>query len=273
VLTQVAQGVLVHQSDFLQSNAVVVQGPDGVLLIDPGITVNELACLATDLRESGQSVVAGFATHPHWDHVLWHAEFGEAARYGTERCAGDMRNLLASADWKDQVAEVLPPENAAEIPLELFGLITGLPTDASHVPWDGPRVRVIEHQAHVAGHAALLIEERGVLVAGDMLSDILVPFLELETADPIGDYLTSLQLFEDLANGIGVVVPGHGSVGDAAQFGERIELDRAYVRALRDGGGSDDPRLTTGPHKQWLPGVHEWQLSQIMKASRDTAAA
>ncbi len=27
------------------------------------------------------------------------------------------------------------------------------------------------------GHAALLIEERGVLVAGDMLSDFLIPLL------------------------------------------------------------------------------------------------
>jgi hypothetical protein len=34
LLRQVAQGVLVHQSEFCQSNAVVVQGQSGVLLID-----------------------------------------------------------------------------------------------------------------------------------------------------------------------------------------------------------------------------------------------
>jgi len=38
VLTQVAKGVLVHQSELLQNNTVVVQGRAGVLLIDPGIT-------------------------------------------------------------------------------------------------------------------------------------------------------------------------------------------------------------------------------------------
>jgi hypothetical protein len=27
--------------------------------------------------------------------------------------------------------------------------------------WDGAQVRIIEHQAHAPGHAALLIEERG----------------------------------------------------------------------------------------------------------------
>jgi glyoxylase-like metal-dependent hydrolase (beta-lactamase superfamily II) len=57
MLRQVADGVLIHESEFLQSNAVVVQGRTGVLLIDPGITGDEMACLANDLRELGQPVV------------------------------------------------------------------------------------------------------------------------------------------------------------------------------------------------------------------------
>jgi glyoxylase-like metal-dependent hydrolase (beta-lactamase superfamily II) len=89
MLKRVAQGVLIHESEFLQSNAVVVQGRDGVLLIDAGITGDEMADLANDLHELGQPVVAGFSTHPHWDHLLWHAKFGEAPRYGTARCAAD----------------------------------------------------------------------------------------------------------------------------------------------------------------------------------------
>ena len=184
MLRQVAEGVLVHQSELLQSNAVVVQGRAGVLLIDPGITGDEMACLANDLRELGQPVVAGFSTHPDWDHVLWHAELGEAPRYGTARCAASMRDLLSNADWKARVAEGLPPEIADEIPLDLFGLITGLPAETAQIPWDGPKVRIIEHQAHAPGHAALLIEERGVLVAGDMLSDVLIPMLDLERRGP-----------------------------------------------------------------------------------------
>lgn len=98
MLRQVAEGVLIHQSELLQNNAVVVHGRDGVLLIDPGIRGSEMVCLANDLRESGQPVVAGFLTHPDWDHVLWHAELGEAPRYGTARCAARVRDLLSIAD-------------------------------------------------------------------------------------------------------------------------------------------------------------------------------
>ena len=53
VLRQVAEGVLIHESEFMQSNAVVVQGRAGVLLIDPVVTGSEIACLANDLSELG----------------------------------------------------------------------------------------------------------------------------------------------------------------------------------------------------------------------------
>jgi glyoxylase-like metal-dependent hydrolase (beta-lactamase superfamily II) len=266
VLRQVAEGVLVHESEFLQSNAVVVKGRDGVLLIDPGIESSEIAALANDLGELGQPVVTGFSTHPHWDHVLWHPDLGEPPRYGTARCAAAIRGLLSQADWKAQVAETLPPEIAEEVPLDLFGLITGLPAETARIPWDGPRVRIIEHQAHAPGHAALWIEERGVLVAGDMLSDVLIPFLDLEADDPIGHYLAALDLLEGVADDVEVLVPGHGSVGGSGQARARIEQDRAYVHALRDGGDPDDPRLRpTAPNGEWLPGVHEWQQKQFAR--------
>lgn len=92
----------------------------------------------------------------------------------------------------------------------------------------------------------MLIEPQGVLVAGDMLSDILMPFLDLAADDPVGDHLAALERFERLADRVAVVVPGHGSVGDAADFRARLELDRAYVEAVRDGRSPADPRVGPG---------------------------
>jgi glyoxylase-like metal-dependent hydrolase (beta-lactamase superfamily II) len=271
MLKQVADGVLIHQSELIQNNTVVVQGRAGVLLIDPGITGDEMACLAKDLRELDQPVVAGFSTHPDWDHVLWHAELGEAPRYGTTRCAAYMRDLLSNADWKARVAEGLPPEIAEETPLDLFGLITGLPAGTTRIPWDGPQVRIVEHPAHAPGHAALLIEERGVLVAGDMLSDVLIPMLDNSnsTNHPIEDYLVGLRLIEDVADDVDVLVPGHGSVGGAGQVRARIDLDRAYVHALRDGHAPDDPRLgaSAKPGWEWVSDIHTGQVQSLARRS------
>jgi glyoxylase-like metal-dependent hydrolase (beta-lactamase superfamily II) len=156
---------------------------------------DEMDCVASDLSDSGQAVVAGFSTHPHWDHLLWHAGLGVAPRFGTARCAVTDRDRLSGG--VDAVAKAAGiPE---QVPLDLLGLVTGLPAETARIPWDGSQVRIIEHQAHAPGHAALLIEERGVLVAGDMLSDVLIPLLDLnDTADPIEDYLAALRLLEDL---------------------------------------------------------------------------
>ena len=271
MLRQVAEGVLIHQSEFCQSNAVVVHGRAGVLLIDPGVLGHEMACLSNDLSDSGRTVVAGFSTHPHWDHLLWHARLGAAPRYGTARCAATVRDRLPDARGEGpHRRELIPPDMAGQVPLDLLGLITGLPAGMARIPWDGPQVRIIEHQAHAPGHAALLIGERGVLVAGDMLSDVLIPMLDLNgTADPIEDYLTALRLLEGVAGDVDVLVPGHGSIGGADQVRARIDQDRAYVHALRDAGVPGDPRV--GPSAKdgwdWVAGVHEGQLQRLARRS------
>jgi glyoxylase-like metal-dependent hydrolase (beta-lactamase superfamily II) len=261
MLRQVADGVLVHQSELLQNNAVVVQGQGGVLLIDAGVLGDELACLANDLSDSRQTVVAGFSTHPHWDHLLWHPGLGKAPRYGTARCADTARDRLSGGVEAVARAAGIP----VEVPLDLLGLITGLPAETAKIPWDGPGVRIIEHQAHAPGHATLLIEEHSVLVAGDMLSDVLIPMLDLNAADPIEDYLAALRLLEGVADDVDVLIPGHGSIGAADQVHARIDQDRAYVHALRDAQVPSDPRI--GPSAKegwdWVAGVHERQLQQL----------
>ena len=268
MLTEIVEGVFVRESEFIQSNTTVVQGRHGVLLVDPGITESELADLADDLRELGQPVVAGFSTHPDWDHLLWHPRFGDAPRYGTELGARSIRDQLASPDWEENLAGGLPPEHADQIPTHLLGLIEGLPAGSTLIPWDGPAVRIIEHRAHAPGHAALLVEQGGVLIAGDMLSDILMPFLDLDAADPLGDYLAALALFDGLADVVDVVIPGHGSVGVAGEVRARIEFDRAYVQALRDGAAVDDPRVGPAAPLDWLADVHGWQLQRLADRRR-----
>ena len=86
--------------------------------------------------------------------------------------------------------------------------------------------------------------------------------------DPVEDHLAALQLLEDVAGGVDVVVPGHGSVGGSGQARERIAQDREYVLALRDGRTPLDPRI--GPSArdgwEWVAGVHEAQLQRLAQS-------
>jgi glyoxylase-like metal-dependent hydrolase (beta-lactamase superfamily II) len=64
-------------------------------------------------------------------------------------------------------------QSASGIPLERSGLVTPLPADGGPVPGE-----IIEYQAHVIGHAAVILADRGVLLAGDMLSDVLISIID-----------------------------------------------------------------------------------------------
>lgn len=272
MLSPVAEGVFVHRSELLQNNTVVVEGGHGVLVVDAGITGTEMRCLAADLRQRALAVTVGFSTHPDWDHVLWHPDLGDVPRHGTALCAAAMHEFRSDPDWRARAAEALPSEIAEEVPLELFGLVTALPVDTVHLPWDGPAVRVLEHPAHSPGHAALLIEGPGVLAAGDMLSDLFIPMLDdvSSAEDPIEGYLLGLRVLESVADDVAVLVPGHGSVAGVDEVRRRIALDRAYVEALRDGSAHADPRIghSARPGWEWVDDIHAGQLLSLTRRGR-----
>jgi glyoxylase-like metal-dependent hydrolase (beta-lactamase superfamily II) len=248
MLTQVADGVWVRQSEWVWTNSIVVRGVDGLIVVDPGISGSELSELADDLDGLGIPVAAGFSTHPHWDHLLWHSRFGAVPRYATAACAH-------AASHGRERAQAMAAESASGIPLELIGLVQALPDDGGPVPGE-----IIEHQAHAVGHAAVLLADRGVLLAGDMLSDVLIPLLDRRQTDQVGAYETALDRLGHAARHVNVVVPGHGAVAQGPEVAARLAADCAYIDALRRGDEPADPRL--GPDADWLSGPHRSNLEQ-----------
>jgi hydroxyacylglutathione hydrolase len=248
-LTEITPGVLVATSSFDETNSTVVVGPaGGCLLIDPGVTIAELAQLAADLRARGLRPVAAWSTHPHWDHLLWSRELGSAPRYATP---------AAAAVTEAERAE-LARETQRSVPGHDFRLLGRLtPLAEAVIPWDGPTARLIVHDGHAPGHGAVFLPGSGVLVAGDMCSDVEIPLLDLAAPDPLGDYRTGLERLAIVA-GVRQVVPGHGHPGDADEFRSRITDDAGYVDALTLGKPFGDPRLLTGPG--WLQDTHEEQM-------------
>src|ERR1700761_7695397 len=119
MLTEVADGVWVRQSEWMWTNSIVVRGEGGLIVVDPGIHGRELEELADDLDRLDAPVVAGFSTHPHFDHLLWHSRLGDVPRYGTAACAE------AAAGGAER-ARQMAAESADDAQLELVGLVTPL---------------------------------------------------------------------------------------------------------------------------------------------------
>ncbi|WIX82998.1 MBL fold metallo-hydrolase [Amycolatopsis carbonis] len=246
MLNQVADGVWVRQSEWVWSNAIVVRGDDGLVLVDPGISGAELDALADDVARLGVPVVAGFATHPHWDHLLWHSRFGDVPRYATATCA-------EVATGARERAQAMAAESASGVPLELVALVTPLPADGGSLPGE-----LVEHDAHAAGHAAVLLADRGVLLAGDMLSDVLIPLLDPRRPGQADAYAAALDRLAEAARHVDVLVPGHGSVAEGPEVAARLTADRAYLDALRSGAEPVDARL----EQDWLAGPHQANVAR-----------
>ncbi len=124
------------------------------------------------------------------------------------------------------------------------------------IDWAGPRAVVYAHDAHVPGHGAVLLPDPGVLIAGDMLSDLEIPLLDLAAADPFGGYRQGLELLASVP-GVRVLVPGHGHVGEQPEFRRRVDADRAYLDATEAGADPADERLTDErPTADWLRAEH-----------------
>ncbi|GAB3292981.1 MBL fold metallo-hydrolase [Epidermidibacterium keratini] len=256
---EVAPGVLVATHDYSTTTTVVLDGSDGALVIDPAISVTQIDAMAATLRGWGRAIRAGFATHWHWDHVLWRPALGDAPRYASAATI-----TLAQRHAAANAAEAA--ESGLEVDVAWCTDLVTLQTD--EIPWDGPAAVVTVHDGHAAGHSAVFLPGSGVLVAGDMLSDIEVPILDLDTESPVDDYAHGLELFADLADQVQVVVPGHGGIGDGPALRRRISADLRYLDDLTAGRPSADPRLAGAP--EWLRTHHHNTATMLQGLASDS---
>jgi hydroxyacylglutathione hydrolase len=247
-MDEVAPGVFVATADTYTTTTTVVAGPDGgCLVIDPAVTPPDLDALARWLSASGLVPVAGWSTHPHWDHLLWSAALGDVPRYATPRAVATVAR--EQAGLISGVGESAPGHD-----LTLFAQVQ--PVVGEEIAWAGARAAVYAHNAHAPGHGAVFLPETGVLIAGDMCSDIEIPLLDLDSADPFGDYRLGLGLLASVP-GVTALVPGHGHVGDHAEFRRRVAADFTYLDAVEAGTDPADPRLSV----EWLRAEHARQLT------------
>ena len=272
---QVSAHCWVRQSEFCQSNTVVVTGGADVLVVDPGVTGAELTMLVQELRALGLTPTMGFSTHPHWDHMLWTRGLGDALRWATPRAVEHAHAHLEDARAK--VSRLAPGNDP-----ELIGQLTALPPGAGTLEWPGPTIEVLAHDGHAPGHAALYLPDDGALIAGDMLSDVEVPLLDLKSGapDPLSDYERGLTALEHAQErGCQVLVPGQGAVATGEDVSARFVHDRSYLHALRRPEPFHDPRLdpdaTYGP--DWLIPEHRaqrtWCLGQRTPEDSDPRQA
>lgn len=224
-MTQLTDRIRVPQSSFFATNTGIVTGVAGSLLIDPGILPDELHHIA----DIAAPVAAGFCTHAHWDHVLWHTRFGE----NTPRFAY-METVINMRANRERILHILA--NGAEkwgidATFDLDVLFQEQPLSQGDVSIAGIACMVVPIPGHESGQSALVLPEDKVAFVADTLSDIETPSF-YEGSDSVVDYLTSLDQLQRIIDRVDWIVPGHGAPADRAEAQRRLDADRRYLEAI-----------------------------------------
>ena len=215
---------------YATTSTVLLDGRGGAVVVDPAWDPDDLAAIPAGLLDLGASRVAGVATHEHYDHVMWHPDLGEVPRWATP---GTVTHLAEERDrLLAPLAQYLTPDL-----IDIAGRLQALPGE--YLPWDGPAARCVVHDAHAPAHLALLVEEGGVLVAGDMLSDVELPMPADD--ESLERYAVGLEALLDSVRAAHALIPGHGTV--TLDPRSRYEADMRYLDHLLAGRTSHDPRI------------------------------
>ena len=250
-VVEVARGVYVATSHRYATTSTIVVSGDEALLVDPAWDADELGGLADNLSDLGVTGTAGLSTHVHYDHVLWHPDLPKVPRWASAWSVQQWR------DHREALVQPLVGDLSPEL-IDLAGHLTPIPTDPAPalLPWSGQEIWLHEHDAHAPAHLAVEVTDVGVLLAGDMLSDVELPMPADDDVD-LTTYATGLDHLAAVVARVNVVVPGHGTPTTDPM--SRLDADRRYLDDLIRYGASDDPR-------QGLPGMAELHAANIQRA-------
>jgi glyoxylase-like metal-dependent hydrolase (beta-lactamase superfamily II) len=256
--------VIVLTSRIWQTNCTVVRGPreaaggDGVLpgdqapappspievltaedrtpveafVIDSPVLPDELEMLPAVLEQTGFTLSGLLATHGDWDHLLGRLAFPGAALGVAETTAarlhgqpGEAQRELRGFDERNYV------QRDGTLTL---GSVQALPVPG-HCGIGAGELELHPADGHTEDGMAVWIGWAGVLVAGDYLSAIEIPFIG-EGGGSITAYLATLERLRPLLEQAQHVVPGHGPIVESSSALKLLEEDRAYLRDLAERG-------------------------------------
>lgn len=248
---EVAVGVHVMTSRRYETTSTVIVSDGDALVVDPAWDADELAGVAPLIRGLGAQCAAGLATHLHYDHVLWHSDLGDVPRWSS---------AWAADQWRTNRGDLVQPL-IGDIPDDLVDLAGRIsPLAELRLDLASREIVLHQHDAHARGHLAVEIPDAGVLLAGDMLSDIELPYPDAEEPD-LGLYLDGLDRLAPVVARCTIVVPGHGTPTQRPMA--RLDADRRYLDAVLSGSPIDDPRLANEGMRE----IHQRTVEQA-KATR-----
>ncbi len=245
----VAEDLLVFISDFCQTTCTAVRAGGEGFVIDSPVYPSELEAVPGVLEQAGFPVSGLLTTHADWDHLLGRLAFPGASLGCCETTA---RRLASEPGAAQRQLRAFDEEQYVEgrRPLSLGG-IQSLPVPG-HLDLGTEReLELHPTDGHTADGTAYLIPWLGVLVCGDYLSPVEIPWIS--ASGSVGAYAATLERLRALVERVTTVVPGHGAPLQRERALRILHEDVTYLDALQRG----DARLPQGRGTAAQRKIHE----------------
>jgi glyoxylase-like metal-dependent hydrolase (beta-lactamase superfamily II) len=253
----VHRDAIVVTSRIWQTTATALRSGGEAMLIDSPYFPDELEALPSLLKQAGFEPSALFATHADYDHVLGRYGFpaltlgvGDPTMIRIRTEPGEAQRELREEDARQYVVR--------ERPLGL-GNMQSLPVPG-YVELGEEELELHPADGHTPDGTAILSRRMGLLMVGDYLSDVEIPWIS--PGGSLDAYRATLARLAPLVEAVETVVPGHGSPHTRDAALRILDEDVDYLDALER--GDERPALPKGRDTVRQREIHAENLSRVI---------
>jgi cyclase len=227
-------------------NVTVQTGPDGVLLVDTGLTQNADRLLDEVRKLSKGPIRFVINTHVHPDHGGGNQVIGSAGKTITGgNVTGDIADsgvgaaILAHQNVLNRMST--PNGNESPMPFKAWPSDT-FPGLSKKLFFNGEALELIHiPSAHTDGDTMIFFRRSDVITSGDIFVTTSYPIVDLQRGGNIQGIIDGLNRLVDITvpadkqEGGTYVIPGHGRVCDQADVVEYRDMVTIIRDRIQDG--------------------------------------
>ncbi|TPG52632.1 MBL fold metallo-hydrolase [Sphingomonas glacialis] len=223
-------------------NIGVIAGPNGLFMVDAGISISRSKIEAA-LRSVGRGPVRYVVdTHWHWDHADgngWLRRSG-ATILADPHTRHRLMQTIRVVEWE----HTFTPAAARDLPNVV---VAG--NKVMH--FAGETIHIRHYQpGHTDGDLSVYFQKADVLQTGDTFWNGMYPFIDYVGGGGINGAIRAANVNLTLAGPRTLVIPGHGHAGDRAKlvaFRDMLVSIRGSVRALKAQGRTIEQVVAAKP--------------------------
>jgi glyoxylase-like metal-dependent hydrolase (beta-lactamase superfamily II) len=233
-------------------NVVVLVGPLGPVVVDPGPARTGKQVLAAIRALNARPVRYVINTHLHDDHTGANDLIAAAGSpigqgRGSTLIGAGQQAVRAEIIANEQVLQRMgkPPPPAKPAPIGLWPTTTySNPQKEFFTNGEGIQM-VHQPSAHTDGDSLVFFRRSDVIAAGDLYSTVSYPRIDMASGGSINgavdglNRLLALAISGEKTEGGTMIVPGHGRISDEAdlvEYRDMVTIVRDRVQALIDKG-------------------------------------